>query len=231
LCPQERAVGLKYATEAGFAAAMSALAEPEAACKRFAGGDAAREAECLQVHGVTPGAAVPEDANADGEEAPPDERYLIYIGWIGCPTEVAIRVDNRLEGAYADVGGMIPYDASEVADWGGTETDRSALCVSYTTVLDTKADTIYTDGAALPAVRGVSTYREPGRRPDERTEGELAALPGVVRTFVSDALRVAPLAGTKRATLALDRPYLVRPPVSEHAGTVDVVLTWKFERL
>jgi hypothetical protein len=186
---------------------MAALAQPEYACKQFGAGDAAREAQCLQAHGIAPGAAEPAEAfDADAEEAPPDERYLTYIGWIGCPTEISIRVDNRLEGAYADVAGMIPYEATEAADWRGTDTDRNALCVSYTTVLDTKSDTFYTDGAGMPLVRGVSTYREPGRRPDERSEGELAALPGVVGSFLFDTLRVAPLAGTKRATLALDRP-------------------------
>lgn len=227
-----QSVGLNYATRPGFAAAMAVLAQPEYACKQFAGGDAAREAQCLQSYGITPGAAEADESfDPDAEEAPPDERYLMYIGWIGCPTEISIRVDNRLEGAYADVAGMIPYEVTEAADWSGTETDRNSLCVSYTTVLDTKGDMIYTDGAGLPAVRGVSTYREPGRRPDERSESELAALPGVVGRFVFDTLRAAPVAGTKRTTLALDRPYLARPPISEYEGEVHVALTWKFEPL
>lgn len=225
----KQGVAMKYATRPDFAAAMAALSTPGYACKQQAGGDAARERECLEAYGVD------EDAppvDLDEEETPPDERYLNYIGWIGCPSEITIQVDNRLEGAYADVGGMVPYTHTDVADRHGTPTDRESLCVYYSIVLDTKADMLYTDGFAMPQVIGTSTDSEPRRGEPQRTpDAQLSAIPPGVAEFLRDVLLVRPLSGTKHGTVKLARPYMPRPPISTYSGQVEVDVSWKFERL
>jgi hypothetical protein len=225
----KQGVAMKYAARPEFAASMAALSTPEYACRQQAGGDAARERQCLEAYGI--GADAPP-VDLDEEEAPPDERYLMYIGWIGCPSEISVQIDNRLEGAYADVQGMVPYTATRKADWQGTPTDRSTLCVSYTTVLDTKGDKLYTDGFAVPQVQGTSTETEERRaQPDQAFEGQIPALPPAAAEFVRDALLVRTLSGSKRGTVKLDRPYMSRPPISEYSGEVEVEVTWNFERL
>src|SRR4030095_5657546 len=148
---------MKYATGPDFAAAMAAMSSPEFMCRQQSDGDAARERQGLQAYG---GGKNAERVDLDEEEAPPDERYLMYIGWIGCPSEISVQVHNRVEGAYADVQGMVPYNNTNEAGWHGTPTDQSSICVSYTTVLDTKADMLYTDGFAMPQVQGKSTNTE-----------------------------------------------------------------------
>jgi hypothetical protein len=172
------------------------------------------------------------DVDLDAEEPAPDERYLTYIGWIGCPSEIAIRIDDRLEGAYADVAGMVPYTQSYAADWSGTATDRTSLCVHYTVVLDTKARMLYTDGLALPQIMGTATYTEPSRAaPVQRTEEPLPGLPPAAAEFVQAALLVRPLSGSTRGTVTLAQPYLPRPPIQQYSGQVDVELSWTFAPL
>jgi hypothetical protein len=226
-CKQSAA--MKYATRPDFAAAMAALSSPEYACRQQSGGDAARERQCLQAYGIG-GDTGPIDL--DEEEAPPEERYLMYIGWIGCPSEISITIDNRLEGAYADVAGMVPYTGTEEADWHGTPTDQTSLCVGYTSVLDTKEPMLYTDGFAMPQIHGKSTTTEARRaEPVQVFEGQISALPLAAAEFLRDALRVRTPSGSKRGTVTLDRPYMSRPPISTYSGQVDVDVSWKFEPL
>jgi hypothetical protein len=225
----KQGVAMKYATRPDFAAAMAAMSSPEFVCRQQSGGDAARARQCLQAYGVSENA---EPVELGEEEAAPDERYLMYIGWIGCPSEISAQIHNRVEGAYADVQGMVPYTNTTEADWHGTQTDQSSICVSYTTVLDTKADMLYTDGLAMPQVHGKSTNTEAQRaQPEQVFEGQISALPSAAANFVRDALLVRPLSGSKRGTVELDRPYLSRAPISEYSGKVDVEVSWKFERL
>jgi hypothetical protein len=225
----KQGVAMKYATRPDFAAAMAAMSGPEFVCRQQSGGDAARERQCLQAYGVGESA---EPVDLDEAEAPPDERYLMYIGWIGCPSEISVQIHNRVEGAYADVQGMVPYTNTTEADWHGTPTDRNSICVNYTSVLDTKADMLYTDGFAIPQVQGKSTNMETRRaQPEAVSEGQISALPSAAANFIRDALLVRPLSGSKRGTVKLDRPYLSRAPISDYSGQVDVEVSWKFERL
>ena len=127
---------------------------------------------------------------------------------------------------------MVPYTNTTEADWHGTPTDQSSICVSYTTVFDTKADMLYTDGFAMPQVQGRSTNTEAQRaQPEQVFEGQISALPQAAADFVRDALLVRPLSGSERGTLKLDRPYLSRAPISDYSGQVDVEVSWKFETL
>lgn len=222
----QQRVGMQYATRADFAAAMSAAAQPEFVCKQQSAGDAARERECLKAAGV--GSAT-GSVDPDAPEESEDERYLIYIGWIGCPSQISLKMDDRLQGAYADVAGMIPYTETYKADWNGTPTERSALCVHHDLVLDTKARTIYTNGAAIPEIRGRSVRAERGRA-EQSFDGVLPMPPGIAE-FLYETLREAPLSGTRRGIVRFDRPYRCPPPITQYSGAATVDVSWKFEPL
>ncbi len=128
-------------------------------------------------------------------------RYLSYVGYEGCPTDIHIRIDKNGSGATADVQGMAPFTHKEQADSRGTDLDRKMQCLSRTTVYDTCERRIYTDGFGVPAVRGLYLHAERGRpevrNPDAEVSGSREALERVSRQ-----LRAAPASGTLTTTMA-----------------------------
>lgn len=67
---------------------------------------------------------------SDEEETAPDERYLMYIGQMDCGASVEIHVQEKVEGAYADVGGMQPYTQTFNAHSNGTKDELNMLRVA-----------------------------------------------------------------------------------------------------
>ncbi len=219
-------VGMQFMSRPDFSAAMTAMSTPEFICQQHSGGDAQRQRDCLRAQGVSD---APAPVDPDEPEAPVDERFLLFIGFDTCASALSFVIDDRLEGAYADVNGMIPFVVTHKADWHGTPTDRRLYCVYNDLVYDTKAKTIYTNGMPMPEIRG-STVRSERGRGEQRAEGGLPVPPAVSK-FVFDTLRVAPASGSRRGTVTFDGPYLSPPPIQQYNGSATVQMSWKFEPL
>lgn len=174
-----------------------------------------------------PGAAPGDAQAAEGGDDDGEARFLNYAGYEGCPTQIDIRIDQRSEGAYADVSGMIPWTVVSTASSKGSETDRMIQCLHATTVYDTKARTIYTDGFATPAIRGhrVAKDRLTGESVNDNAEviGNAQAL-----RWVSEQLRRAPASGTRSVVLTPD-PVTRAPAGARLDGRIKVDLSWRFE--
>lgn len=222
----QQRVGMQFMARPDFSAAMTAMSSPEFVCQQSSGGNPQKLRECLRAQGVdeTPAAVDPDEPEVEA-----DERFLMFIGFDGCANELSFTIDDRLEGAYADVNGMIPFVVTHQADWHGTPTDRRMHCVYNDLVYDTKAKTIYTNGMPMPEIRGSSVRSERGRG-EQRSEGGLP-VPAAVTKFIFDTLRVAPMSGTRRGTVRFDGPYLSPPPIQTYSGSASVELNWKFEPL
>jgi hypothetical protein len=142
----------------------------------------------------------------DEDAAPPDDRYLMYMGDMGCPLTLDLRVEERLEGAYADVGGMQPFTRTFSGKSGGSQAERDLLCVGSSLILDVKDDVVYRSGLGFPEVTGRYVLHEANR-------GNLQAR------------------GSSRITLEPDTPVITRiGPFDNYRGTVVVELAWDFER-
>jgi hypothetical protein len=187
-------------------------------------------AMAMQAMAGAPGAVPAAPADLDAE---PDERFLDYFGYEGCPTEISIHIDNSAEGAYADVGGMVPWKESTKADYAGSDIDRKMQCLNQQTVYDLKDRSVWTHGFGVPAAVGRHAYwdrlhgddmlGDAGK--DTQVSGNEEAL-----EWVAEQLRHAPASGSLDTTLA---PKRARGGTvlagATHAGEIKVKLSWKFE--
>lgn len=173
-----------------------------------------------------PGMPAAADSGGDNEEEE-DNRFLNYFGYEGCPTQIAIKIDQRSEGAYADVAGMIPWTATQTADTQGTDHDRMMQCLAATTVYDLKSGTVYTDGFGTPGVRGryYSKDKLQGETVNDNAEinGNKEAL-----EWVAQLLRQAPASGTK-STVLKPREAGKGSDGSVTEGQIKVSVTWRFD--
>lgn len=174
-----------------------------------------------------PGMPPADPGAADETEEEDDDRYLHYVGYEGCPTQIAIKIDQRHEGAYADVVGMIPWTTTQTADTKGTDHDRMMQCLAATTVYDTKDKTIYTDGFGTPAIRGRYHSRDKMQGETVNDDAEIMGTREALE-WVSQLLRHAPASGSRSTVL--------RPGEAGKGGDgavtdgrIKVSVTWRFE--
>jgi hypothetical protein len=178
-------------------------------------------------------AALRGEFSDDEEEPEPENRYLFFLGEMDCPGTLSIEVDERLEGEYADVGGMQPYTITFTAKSSGASQELNMLCIGNTSVLDIKDNILYRRGVGFPEVTGHYVYHETNRgnlqdNPDSRHN----ALPPVVSDYVFNTLQVAPASGHAKTTLKPTEPVLTRINAFDgYEGSVDVEITWQFEML
>ena len=170
---------------------------------------------------------------SDEEEVEPEERYLMYIGQIDCPVTLSMKVDEKVEGAYADVGGMQPYTQTFTAESTGNANERNMMCVGNTSVLDIKDNKLYRSALGFPGVVGHYVFHEANRgniQDDKNSQNR--ALPPFIADYLFKTLQVAPPKGHHKATLKPTEPVLTRVGVyGGYEGTVDVDITWDFERI
>lgn len=167
---------------------------------------------------------------SDAEEVEPDDRFLLYTGQLDCPASVELKVDEKVEGAYADVGGMQPYTQTFSAQSSGTKDELNMLCVGNNSVLDIRDNVLYRSTIAFPGVVGHYVFSETNRGniQDDRN-AQHNALPKIVSEFVFSTLRVAPVKGTRQTTLIPTEPVLTRVGVYDgYQGKVDVEISWDF---
>lgn len=174
-----------------------------------------------------PGMPPVDPGAADEAEEEDDDRYLNYFGYEGCPTQIAIKIDQRHEGAYADVAGMIPWTTTQAADTKGTDHDRMMQCLAATTVYDIKDKTIYTDGFGTPAIRGRYHSKDKMQGETVNDDAEIMGTKEALE-WVSQLLRHAPASGSKSTVLKpSDAGKRTDGAVTD--GQIKVSVTWRFE--
>ena len=168
---------------------------------------------------------------SDEEEPEPDNRYVFFMGQMDCPATLVIEVDERLEGQYADVGGMQPYTMTYTANSNGESQELMMLCIGSNSVLDIRDDVLYRSNLGFPEVTGHYLYHEANRgNLQDDPQSRHNALPQVVSDYVFNTLRVAPASGHVKTTLKPATPVLTRiNTYGGYEGTVDVEITWSFE--
>lgn len=194
------------------------------ACLMQAAMQMSQQSAAIPQPGMPMGSAADEGGDDESED---DERFLNYFGYEGCPTEIAIKVEQRSEGAYADVAGMIPWTTTQTANTKGTDHDRKMQCLAATTVYDIKSKTIFTDGFGTPGVRGryVSKDKLHGETVNDNAEikGSVEAL-----EWVSQLLRQAPASGSKTTVLE-PREAGKGSDGATTDGQIKVSVTWRFD--
>ncbi len=178
--------------------------------------DPARQAQLVR-HAQT---AREED---DGE----DLRYQSFQGIDRCEASYEVRVEETLEGRYADVQGPVPWRITRGGAQPLTADELRLLCLNFNLVLDRRSNAITTDaGFGLPEPRVSSVHTERGR--STTSVNRLGSLDAVSQ-WVAERTRQAPRAGNASATLPLTLSREAGRGRSE--GGVKARLSWKFEEL
>lgn len=168
---------------------------------------------------------------SDEEEVEPDERYMLFTGEMGCAASLNIKVNERLEGEYNDVGGMQPYTMTYSAQSSGAQHERDMLCVTGTGMLDVKDNVFYRGGLGLPEVTGHYVFHEKNRgNLQDDKEARQNALPRIVAEYLHSAMQVAPVKGHVKTTLEPVEPVVTRiTGYDSYEGSIDVELSWDFK--
>lgn len=115
----------------------------------------------------------PRPAGDDDDADEPEEApYLMFTGASDCRLDAATTIDERIEGSFDDVQGVVPFTATTKA--AGRERD-AVVCPLVQAVLDTRDGRLWS--RVLPVLRGVPGTRvrsEQGRTPQR---SDAAVLP------------------------------------------------------
>ncbi len=181
----------------------------------------------MQSSGAAYGQAAPaENVDLDAEE---EARYARYTGYESCPSTVEVRVDYRAEGAYGDVGGMVPWRETYSADNRGNDLQRKMQCLALDLVFDVQSKSFHSQGLGLPAPRGKRVYWDRLHGEDVNPDSEVPVLSEAL-DWASEQLRAAPASGSRTITL---RPKQARGGTvlngATHSGEIRVKLNWRFE--
>ena len=186
--------------------------------------DAKQQQQCLEAIGaVAPEAPAGQDDDAL-LAAEPEARYLQFMGDAKCPQRIKVSIDDRTEGAYADVQGMVPYVIEQKANWSGDAQSQQMLCLSHSPVLDTKANRIWFDSVGVPTPRVSYIHTERGRT--ERNDNSEISLPDGVAEWINETLRQGPPSGTRSAVLPL---FKSAQKLGKVEGQAKLTATWSFK--
>jgi len=168
-CLMREASAMSAAQVAGGDRAMQARLQgygaAVAACERTAAAGAARDA-CIANARRQAGGGSDETDRDEAVEAP----YLHFRGVGACRLDVTTKIDERTEGQFPDVQGMVPFTHTRQAE---QRQQGDTFCPLIQAVLDTRNGRLWTHGPlGMPAPRGVSVRSEKGRAP-QRSEGEV----------------------------------------------------------
>ncbi|HKY89982.1 MAG TPA: hypothetical protein VJM11_03045 [Nevskiaceae bacterium] len=174
--------------------------------------------------GAVSGAEVDAAEAALDTEAP--AIFQNYGGYDGCPTTARFTVDDRSEGAYEDVGGSVPYTIRRVADDPGNPTALKLLCLSATSVYDTRSKELWLQTLPWFGPRGSYIHTERGRT--DKTEEDVPVEKAAFE-WAASVLKRAKESGTASKVL----PLAISDPSNAKArgtfeGQVRVTLTWAF---
>jgi Skp family chaperone for outer membrane proteins len=220
------------ATQAEYQARQQALAEQAQRDQIACGADTACLMQLAMKYAQatasieTPGLDVDAvDLDAASADQP---RYLSYLGYENCPTQIEIRIKRHSKGAYADVAGMIPFTEREEATRSGPD-PTNMQCFSQQAIYDLVDQQIHSYGFRPPQARGQSLRTEPyreTRNDDAEISGTIAAM-----DWVNEQLRHAPASGTRSTTLSSPAQALVGTAGADarFSGTLEVSLSWRFD--
>jgi hypothetical protein len=159
-----------------------------------------------------------DDSDADDAVATP---YLYFAGRAGCQIDVATRIDDRIEGAFADVQGQVAFTQTAQADYRHRD---GGVCPLLQAVLDTRSGRLWTQITLSPSEpQGVVTRSEKGRKP-QRTETAVPLQWLEAQGWVQERLTRLGVRGEDRVKLPAGAAAGARPD-----GQVEVQMRWRFE--
>lgn len=162
-------------------------------------------------------------AEDDGE----DLRYQSFQGIDRCDATVEARIEDTLEGRYADVQGLVPWRVAYGATEPPSADELRLACLAVNLVLDRRTQAITTDaGFVVPEPKVAATRTERGR---SSTSIDRLGLPAAVSHWIAERTRQAPRAGSAEASL----PYTSARDTGRgrSEGRVKAKLSWRFEEL
>ena len=155
---------------------------------------------------------------AGGGEDEPDDTvetpYLMFTGRADCRLEAKLRIDNRVEGSFNDVQGVVPFTETTEAQQTRRE---DVLCPMLQVVLDQRNGRVWTHVMAIDSAKGVHVRSEKGRAP-QRNEGPVSLRWMEAGPWIEQRLTNLSAGGDDR----------VQVPAAG-GGKAEATLRWRFE--
>jgi len=155
---------------------------------------------------------------AGGGEDEPDDTvetpYLMFTGRADCRLEAKLRIDNRVEGSFNDVQGVVPFTETTEAQQTRRE---DVLCPMLQVVLDQRNGRLWTHVMAIDSAHGVHVRSEKGRAP-QRNEGPVSLRWMEAGPWIEQRLTNLSAGGDDR----------VQVPAAG-GGKAEATLRWRFE--
>lgn len=197
--------------DAGTQTRLQAYGAAVQACER--GRAAARDA-CVSSARSQAGGSDDESDRDDTVETP----YLLFSGRAACQLEVAIKIDDRIEGQFQDVQGTVPFTQTTQAERRKRD-DTS--CPLVQAVLDTRNGRVWTNFVfTMGEVPGVMVRSEKGRAP-QRHEGMAQLQWHEAGDWLNQRLAKLDAGGE-------DQVKLPAGAGGRNDGQVEVKLRWRF---
>ncbi len=227
-------------TNAEYAALQKALAEKtqkalaacknEMSCMMQVGQRHAQESAAIRHPSMTQAAA--SGAAEEDEPQADDYRYQTYAGDQSKLADVLITFNDRAEGAYADVGGMVPWTETHTASYRGNDVDRKLAALNQFEY-DVRENKFYTRQVGLPGARGRYTYKDRLHgAPTVNDNAEMIGVGEAIDWAMAQIRDGVPASGSKSTVL---KPARARGGVvtsgATSSGAIKVSVSWKFERL
>jgi hypothetical protein len=164
---------------------------------------------------------------AGAEDDAEDLRYQSFHGIDRCDASFEARIEETIEGRYADVQGPVPWRITRGGAQPLAADELRLLCLGFNLVLDRRTNAISTDaGFMLPEPRVGSVHTERGR---STSSVDRLGLPAAVSQWVAERTRQAPRAGSAQATLPFSSSREAGRGRAE--GALKAQLSWKLEEL
>jgi hypothetical protein len=173
-----------------------------------------------QMSAVMPAAPAP----ASLPEVEFEERYLHYFPKAGCKSDFTAVVQEKTEGVYGDVQGMVPYSITSDANMRATGTEAEMSCMAGQISTDEKTRTLFSHGLGWPGIKA-KTVRIDGKR--RSSADEEVKLPNEVAEFISAHFRKAAFSGKLRQAIKA-KPESVKEGHT-FGGEYIVELSWNFQ--
>jgi len=186
-------------------ARLQAYGQAAAVCERQQG--KAREACQADARRKAGGG---EDVPDEGVETP----YLMFTGRADCRLEARIKIDNRVEGSFNDVQGVVPFTETTQAQQVRRE---DVYCPMLQVVLDQRNGRLWTHVMAIDSASGVHVRTEKGRAP-QRNEGPMSLRWMEAGPWIEQRLTNLSAGGDDR----------VQVPAAG-GGKAEATLRWRFE--
>jgi hypothetical protein len=177
---------------------------------------------------LPPGRPAVDTSGDDDQEVEAPARFQAYMGDRSRPADYLARIDDRGQGAWNDVGGMVPWTELNTAEYRGNEIERKSTLYLTELQHDFVDGKFYIRAVPLPSVRGKRVYQDRLHGKEVNEDSEMIAVAEALDWAQAQLRSGLSASGTKSTVL---KPARARGGVvtsgATFSGEIRVRVEWK----